>query len=140
MMQFFVWGGSSKSTDSKAASSASSASFAPKAAAASDDDKGSGGVDGQLIELLKLLLNPAALISADAGAATQILDTLLASDGAPASSAPASAPAWTSASASASPATLPKPDVSGRKVALSSMVLTAAQNDPEFLKRVGLVS
>ena len=100
-----MWGSSSSS---------SSSSSSPKAAGASGGDDGGGGGGGQLIELLKLLLNPAALISADSGPAQQILGLLAGED--------------------ASSSGL----VSGRKLALSSMVLTAAKNDPEFLKRAGL--
>lgn len=78
---------------------------------------------GSLIELLRLLLNPTTLVSSDAGASAEILGALLPSSKTPAANGEGSTPSVKS---------------SGKRVALSSMVVTAASKDPHFLQRVGL--
>jgi hypothetical protein len=118
----------------------------------------SGGGGGHLIELLRLLLNPAALVSSEESASAQIFGKLLPLPVTPPAAAPTPVPApgafgapfgigtafggpfgappLSAAKATTAPAA-PLP-INGRKMAMSSMMVTAAANDPLFLKRVGL--
>jgi len=102
-------------------------------------DNTSGG-GGHLIGLLRLLLNPAALVSSKESAVAQIVETLL-----PTSSVAPLAAARTPVSfgafeppSSAETAEPVAPPISGKKLVMSSMMVKAAANDPLFLKRVGL--
>ena len=110
LMSFFIWGGNSNQE----------AGMKRIDAAADDAER------GQLMQLMKLLLNPVSLVSVGTAVspAAQVLGALLgpASPGAP-QSIPKSTPTSGGSKEQSDAA-------SGRSVALVSMVLAATEKDP----------
>ena len=142
-MEYFVWGSAQGDSsvvvkEGGKAAAVEAAVEAPVEAPVEAEEK----TGGQLLELMKLLLNPISLISEGAEPGKKILGALLpASPSATASTANSASANGDDGTLGAAADSANSPVVSGKRVAMSSMhsmVLKAANNDPDFLIRVGL--